>query len=108
MRTPAKQSTSNPRGKRAGVAAPAVPSVEMRKRDGASNARRRSPEAHADEWRRIEMGTNHIACFGGWRRGARLQAGCVNRSGTTRWHMPHRTGVAFTLAGAAHEAVNEA
>jgi hypothetical protein len=45
------------------------------------------------------MGTNHIACFGVWRRGTRRQADRPNRTGTTRWHMPCRKGVALVLSG---------
>jgi hypothetical protein len=108
MREPAKQpSSSSSRAKRAQIAGPSVPSIKKRK-SGASNTRGLRPESLADDWRRIEMGTNHIACFGVWRRGARRQAGRVNRSHTTRWHMPHRSGAAFLLIGVANDAAHEA
>jgi hypothetical protein len=43
-------------------------------------------------WRRTVPGTNHIACFGVWRPGARREAERSNRTGATRWHMPCRQG----------------
>jgi len=43
------------------------------------------------EWRRCEMGTNHIACFGIWRRGTRRQPRRPNRTGATRWHKPYKS-----------------
>jgi hypothetical protein len=107
MREPAKQPLSSPRAKRAQIAGPALPSIAKRK-GGASHTRRLRPESLAGDWRRIEMGTNHIACFGIWRRGTRRQAACVNRSHTTRWHMPHRFGAAFVLIGVANDAAHEA
>jgi hypothetical protein len=58
-------------------------------------------------WRRMELGTNHIACFGVWRRGARRQAERLNRTGQTRWHMPHKSGTAIALPGAACENASE-
>jgi hypothetical protein len=75
----------------------------------APGKRRLRAEAQIDTWRRTEMGTNHIACFGVWRRGTRRQAERPNRANTTRWHMPHRHDSAFTLAGAEkNEAATEA
>jgi hypothetical protein len=41
-------------------------------------------------WRRCEMGTNHIACYGVWRKGRRRDAVRVNRGCETRWHRPYR------------------
>lgn len=46
------------------------------------------------EWRRCQMGTNHIACFGVWRIGSRRQLSRVNRTGATRWHKPYRVQIA--------------
>ena len=63
--------------------------------------------AEAAEWRRTELGTNHIASFGVWRRGTRRQATRLNRSGVTRWHMPHQGGVRIALPGAVRETANE-
>ena len=73
----------------------------------AGRVRRGSASTIPDVWRKTELGTNHIACFGVWRRGTRRQAERSNRSGTTRWHMPHRSGASTVLSGARHEAVNE-
>jgi hypothetical protein len=56
-------------------------------------------------WRRCAMGTNHIACFGVWRRGTRRQAERANRAGITRWHKPHRE--ARVLSAAIDDAVNQ-
>jgi hypothetical protein len=44
----------------------------------------------AAAWRRCAMGTNHISCFGLWRRGTRRQALRVNRQGDARWNHPAR------------------
>ncbi|HEX4301868.1 MAG TPA: hypothetical protein VHZ78_03690 [Rhizomicrobium sp.] len=57
----------------------------------------------SNTWRRCEMGTNHIACFGVWRRGTRRQVVRNARPGTTRWHMPHPDDAAFVLRGAEGE-----
>jgi hypothetical protein len=56
----------------------------------AQRTRRGALTAPRAAWRRTELGTNHIACFGVWRRGTRRQAERRNRAGTTRWQMPHR------------------
>ncbi|MEI9992880.1 MAG: hypothetical protein WDM86_22995 [Rhizomicrobium sp.] len=53
------------------------------------------------------MGTNPIACFGIWRRGTRRQAERLNRSGITRWHMPHQGGAHLVLPGVRHDVVNQ-
>jgi hypothetical protein len=44
----------------------------------------------ATAWRRCAMGTNHISCFGIWRKGTRRQALRVNRHGDARWNRPAR------------------
>jgi hypothetical protein len=44
----------------------------------------------ATPWRRCVMGTNHISCFGIWRKGSRRQALRVNRQGDARWNRPAR------------------
>jgi hypothetical protein len=109
MREPVKQSTSTARNMRACIGVLSERSSEERLRQASGNARRLRSESNANEWRRTEMGTNHIACFGIWRRGTRRQAERMNRSGITRWHKPHRQGAAFTLAGAGkNEAAFEA
>jgi hypothetical protein len=36
------------------------------------------------------MGTNHIACYGVWRKSRRRDAPRANRAGDTRWHRPYR------------------
>jgi hypothetical protein len=51
-------------------------------------------------WRRIAPGTNHIACFGVWRRGTRRQLLRPNRAGITRWHMPYRRKPLPTISDA--------
>ncbi|MEI9886857.1 MAG: hypothetical protein WDN08_10235 [Rhizomicrobium sp.] len=76
------------------MAARSFGSVDVRRRGAAQNARRGRQAAPGAVWRRTELGTNHIACFGVWRRGTRRQAARADRSGTTRWHMPHRAGAA--------------
>ncbi len=76
-------------------------------RSGAERTRRGSLVAVDTVWRRCETGTNHIACFGVWRRGTRRQAERLNRSGITRWHMPRRGGANFVLPGARHDAINQ-
>lgn len=91
-----------PRSLRAGVNARPFASVDIRKRGGVRRTHR-GRKAAAALWRRCEMGTNHIACFGVWRRGARRQAMRLTRSGATRWHMPHQTGAAVVLPGDARE-----
>jgi hypothetical protein len=77
------------RSLRAGVAVRETLLAEDRYRDG-SRTRRGSLMAEGTVWRRTELGTNHIACFGVWRMGSRRQAERLNRAGQTRWHMPHR------------------
>jgi hypothetical protein len=94
------------RSLRAGVAARPFASAQIRESSGAKHSRR-GRTAHAAVWRRIEMGTNHIACFGVWRRGTRRQAMRQARPGTTRWHMPHRGGAAVVLLGAVRDVANE-
>ncbi len=91
-----------PRSLRAGVAARSFGSADSRKRGGAQSTRR-GRKAQGAVWRRTEMGTNHIACFGVWRRGTRRQAVRQDRSGTTRWHMPHQGGAGIVLPGVARE-----
>jgi hypothetical protein len=93
------------RSLRAGVAVRETVFAEDRRRDG-SRTRRGSLTAESAVWRRTEMGTNHIACFGVWRTGTRRQAERLNRTGQTRWHMPHQGG-AVILPGAVDEAANE-
>jgi hypothetical protein len=105
MREHSKPISPKPRGLRAGVSVRRAASAEQPRHGGRSRTRRGSLTALPEEWRRCDMGTNHIACFGVWRRGTRRQADRLNRSGITRWHMPHRRGA--TLAGAHHEAANE-
>lgn len=95
-----------PRALRAGVAARSFAYADIRKRGGAQTTRR-GRKAAAPLWRRTEMGTNHIACFGVWRRGTRRQAVRTERLGTTRWHMPHQGGVAVVLSGVAREVANQ-
>lgn len=70
-------------------------------RQGGANGRRSRNTARIAVWRRTEMGTNHIACFGVWRRGTRRQVAQAQRPGSTRWHMPHRAAV--VSPGASHE-----
>ena len=77
------------------------------RRSGADRTRRGGLMAEDSVWRRCEMGTNHIACFGIWRRGTRRQAERHNRAGLTRWHMPYQGGVKIHLSGAVREVVNE-
>ncbi len=108
MREPAKQAPSGARAHRACIAVNATDMVRAERRN-APGERRLRADSQTDSWRRTEMGTNHIACFGVWRRGARRQAERLNRTNTTRWHMPHRTDAVFTLAGAGkNEAAIEA
>jgi len=76
-------------------------------RQGADRLRRGAQASLPDVWRKTELGTNHIASFGVWRRGERRQAERANRSGSTRWHMPHKSGTAIVLTGVIYEAVNE-
>jgi hypothetical protein len=54
----------------------------------------------AQVWRRSELGTNHIASYGVWRRHTRRQAPRRNRASETRWHRPFREA-AFALVGQA-------
>lgn len=56
----------------------------------AGRRRRGSAAALNSLWRRCEMGTNAIACFGVWRKGSRRTAPRLNRKGDTRWHRPKR------------------
>jgi hypothetical protein len=108
MREPMSQAKSSARGTRARIAVLSERSTEERYAQGTSGARRLRSGSRREAWRRTEMGTNHIACFGVWRRGTRRQAAQVNRTGMTRWHMPHRQDAVFTLAGAQKsEAINE-
>lgn len=108
MRKPVQQMSSGVRSHRASIAVSPTDVAAVSDRRNAPGERRLRLEAQADAWRRIEMGTNHIACFGVWRRGTRRQAERVNRSNSTRWHMPHRHDAAFTFAGAGkNEAVTE-
>lgn len=92
------------RSLRAGVAARPFAVADIRKRGGAQGTVRGRKTASA-VWRRTEMGTNHIACFGVWRRGTRRQAERKGRTGETRWHMPHRA--AIVLPGAAREVAHQ-
>jgi len=82
-------------------------SAATRRSSGTERTRRGSLTTEDAVWRRCEMGTNHIACFGVWRRGTRRQAERLNRSGITRWHMPHQGGANFVLPGARHDAINQ-
>lgn len=97
MRKPVRHTPSGVRTHRACVAASSMLTASLRGSRDAPGERRLRNEAQADTWRRTEMGTNHIACFGIWRRGTRRQADRPNRANLTRWHMPHRPGAAFTL-----------
>jgi hypothetical protein len=96
-----------PRALRAGVAARSFAVADIRKRGAVQATRRGRKAALGPVWRRTEMGTNHIACFGVWRRGTRRQAARPERLGTTRWHMPHHGGAAVVLSGAAREVANQ-
>ena len=96
-----------PRSLRTGVNARPFASVDSRKRGGVQRTHRGRKAALVAVWRRCEMGTNHIACFGVWRRGTRRQAERTNRSGTTRWHMPHQGGAAVVLPGARSEIAHQ-
>ena len=82
-------------------------SAATRCSSGTERTRRGSLTTEDAVWRRCEMGTNHIACFGVWRRGTRRQAERLNRSGITRWHMPHQGRANFVLPGARHDAINQ-
>ncbi len=84
------------RGLRAGLALPPA----QTRRDGAERTRRGSLTTEDAVWRRCEMGTNHIACFGIWRCGTRRQAERLNRAGLTRWHMPRQGSAGPILATA--------
>ena len=95
-----------PRSLRAGVGARAFASADIRKRGGVQRTYRGRKMAGA-VWRRCEMGTNHIACFGVWRRGSRRQADRRNRCGLTRWHMPHQRGVGMALPGARRDSAHQ-
>ena len=68
---------------------------------GADGMRRRRGVLMVENavWRRTELGTNHIASHGVWRKGSRRQAARLNRSGDTRWHKPHKSGAAIALPG---------
>lgn len=91
------------RSVRAGVRARACADADTKER-AARTQRGRKPAAGAT-WRRCEMGTNHIACFGVWRRGTRRQVVRPGRSDRTRWHMPHRGDAAVVLPGAVADEV---
>ncbi|MEJ0025791.1 MAG: hypothetical protein WDN01_07170 [Rhizomicrobium sp.] len=95
------------RSLRVGLAARHAASADKGRRSGAERTRRGSHTALNAAWRRCEMGTNQIACFGVWRRGTRRQAERRNRSGITRWHMPHQGGAHLVLPGARHDVVNQ-
>ena len=95
-----------PRSLRAGVGARALAVADDRKQGGVQRTRRGGKTA-APVWRRCETGTNHIACFGVWRRGTRRQAARFIRSGSTRWHMPHRSGAVAIQPGAARETARQ-
>ncbi len=82
------------RGLRAGLALHAA----QTRRDDMGRTRRGSLTSEDAVWRRCEMGTNHIASFGVWRRGTRRQAERLNRSGITRWHRPHQAGAVRIFA----------
>jgi len=105
MQELSKPKTNAARSLRAGVGVRETILADDRCRDG-SRTRRGSLVAENAVWRRTEMGTNHIACFGVWRMGTRRQADRLNRSGQTRWHMPHQGG-AVILPGASNEAAHE-
>ncbi|HXC57380.1 MAG TPA: hypothetical protein VNU97_18920 [Rhizomicrobium sp.] len=92
---------------RAGVAVRGAVSAASRKRGATLRTPGGRKAATGVVWRRCEMGTNHIACFGVWRRGTRRQAVRNDRCGQTRWHMPHRDGAAILLPGAVRESVNQ-
>lgn len=104
MQEPAEELFSPRRALRTGIRG-LIP-ADQRKRSGSERTRRGTLTAPWSVWRRTEMGTNHIACFGVWRRGTRRQAERLNRTGTTRWHMPCGNGVAVVLPGAVREAVH--
>lgn len=104
MQDLAKPLSVSPRALRAGVAS--RPFAQARRR-GVAHGRQRGRKAAHAVWRRMEMGTNHIACFGVWRRGTRRQALRRDRLGLTRWHMPHRDDAAVILSGAAREIANQ-
>jgi hypothetical protein len=100
MREPARQTSADARARRTCIAISFVDADKQSARRLAPGERRLRAEAQIDAWRRIEMGTNHIACFGVWRRGSRRQAARVNRTNSTRWHMPHQSDAVFTLVEA--------
>jgi hypothetical protein len=83
----------SPRATRAARSAPRSANVAIAVQ---ARPRRGTMNILLSEWRRCEMGSNHIACYGVWRTGARRQPGRPNRYGETRWHMPHRMPVAST------------
>ena len=95
------------RSLRAGLPSRLRASAVGSSRTGSDSRRRGSLITVPALWRRCDMGTNHIASFGVWRRGTRRQAERRNRAGLTRWHMPYQGGVKIHLSGADREAVNE-
>ena len=96
------------RSVRAGVRARACANADTGERSGASRTQRGRKHAASATWRRCELGTNHIASFGVWRRGTRRQVVRADRSDRTRWHMPHREDAAVVLPGAvAHEVTHQ-
>jgi len=105
MQTRKHREPAPARSLRAGLASRHAASADIVRLSGVERTRRGSLTTEKASWRRCEMGTNHIACFGVWRRGTRRQAERRNRSGITRWHMPHRSGDHF--AGARHDVVNQ-
>jgi hypothetical protein len=94
-----------PRSLRAGVSARASANAGLKEHGGAARTQRGRKPASGTVWRRCEMGTNHIACFGVWRRGTRRQVVRSGRPDMTRWHMPHRGDAAVVLPGAVHREV---
>ena len=79
----------NFRGLRAGIVVRACP--EVRKDEAPATRQRRGHlMILPSQWRRCEPGTNHISCFGVWRKGARRLAKRANRAGETRWQRPRR------------------
>ncbi len=107
MRALGTEGSAAPRSLRAGLSPRLRIAGDGQPRGGLYRRRRGSLTAPPATWRRCEMGTNHIACFGIWRRGTRRQAERRNRAGLTRWHMPHRGATQIVLPGATREAVNE-
>jgi hypothetical protein len=104
MRKLAKLRNVRARALRAGLSRRLLRALPAR--GDATRRRRGALFAVPAEWRRCEMGTNHIASFGVWREGTRRMAERHNRTGATRWHKPYRGGVALALPTFG-EAVNE-